>query len=122
MLPVALYESLLPKLVKILELTQQQELNGPSAVQAKQNLFLATNDFKNAIAQAKDFALNLPGGEMLIEEQDEVIAMLERLKARKMAQLTAFTSKKVISNSYAQDGMEVDSLASTPQSGSGSDS
>jgi hypothetical protein len=35
------------------------------------------------MAQAKDFAINLPGGELLIEEQDAVISLLEMLKERK---------------------------------------
>jgi len=46
-------------------------------------LFLQTNNFKNAIAQAKEFATNLPGGELLIEEQDDIIQMLETLRDRK---------------------------------------
>jgi hypothetical protein len=33
--------------------------------------------------KAKDIALNLPGGELLTREQDEVIDMLEKLKDRK---------------------------------------
>lgn len=33
--------------------------------------------------QARDVADALPGGELLIEEQDEIIAMLERLRAKK---------------------------------------
>ena len=33
--------------------------------------------------QAKDFAINLPGGELLIEEQDDIIQMLETLRDHK---------------------------------------
>ena len=32
---------------------------------------------------ARDVAGALPGGELLIEEQDEIITMLERLRAKK---------------------------------------
>ncbi len=32
---------------------------------------------------ARDVAGALPGGDLLIEEQDEIIAMLERLRAKK---------------------------------------
>jgi hypothetical protein len=32
---------------------------------------------------ARDVAGALPGGELLIEQQDEIIAMLERLRAKK---------------------------------------
>lgn len=35
------------------------------------------------MAKAKDHANNLPGGELLIEEQFEVIAMLEKLRDKK---------------------------------------
>jgi hypothetical protein len=33
--------------------------------------------------EAKELAIALPGGELVIAEQDEVIAMLEGLKERK---------------------------------------
>jgi hypothetical protein len=42
-----------------------------------------TNNFKNALTQARELAIDLPGGEMLIEEQDAVIDMLESLRNRK---------------------------------------
>ncbi|KAF8808881.1 hypothetical protein BYT27DRAFT_7095657 [Phlegmacium glaucopus] len=112
-LPITLYEDLLPKLVAVLELTQQTV--GISTPQAKQRLLQTTKDFKNAIAQAKDFAVNLPGGELLIEEQDDVISLLETLKERKRAQLSDFAARNVISSSSAMDlQMEIDSMASTP--------
>ncbi|KDR68726.1 hypothetical protein GALMADRAFT_256548 [Galerina marginata CBS 339.88] len=132
--PISLYEELLPKLVAVLELTQQT--TGISNPQTKQKLlqavivlssesfvahsFRQTNNFKNAIAQAKDFAINLPGGELLIEEQDDVIEMLETLKERKRAQLAAFAARKVTSTSFAHDlKMEIDSVASTPMQSDG---
>ena len=103
-IPIDLYESLLLKLVSVLELTLKPE--GTLTPQAKQNLLAAvsganviillgltipntwfkypqTNDFKAAMRQAKDLAMSLPGGELLISEQDEIIAMLETLKDRK---------------------------------------
>lgn len=42
-----------------------------------------TTDFKDALNRAKEIANSLPGGELLIEEQEEVIAMLERLRDKK---------------------------------------
>jgi hypothetical protein len=44
---------------------------------------LQTNEFKGALAQAKDLVTSLPGGELLINDQDEVIRMLETLRDRK---------------------------------------
>ncbi|KAF5311904.1 hypothetical protein D9619_003627 [Psilocybe cf. subviscida] len=109
--PISLYEELLPKLVAILELTQQPQ--GTPDPQAKHKLLQATNNFKNALAQAKEYALSLPGGEMITDEQDEVIAMLEIMKERKRAQLADFVARKV-STVSADVKMELDSVASTP--------
>lgn len=80
-LPTELYESLLLKLVAVLELIQQPE--GISTPQARHAVLQATTDFKNALAQAKELAANLPGGELRIEDQDQVIEMLKTLKDRK---------------------------------------
>ena len=44
---------------------------------------MQTNGFKDAIAQAKSLTNALPGGELCLDEQDEVINMLERLKQSK---------------------------------------
>ncbi|KAF8236950.1 hypothetical protein L208DRAFT_1390013 [Tricholoma matsutake] len=80
-LPSSLYEGLLEKLVIVLELAQKNE--GVVTPSAKQAILQATNDFKSALNRAKDLAANLPGGELRIEEQDEIIEMLETLKSRK---------------------------------------
>lgn len=77
----------------------QQATEGASTQQAKQALVQAvrfhgymcgcaahreqTNNFRDNLKEAKETASSLPGGELSVEEQDEVIAMLERLKARK---------------------------------------
>ncbi|KAG5643821.1 hypothetical protein DXG03_009598 [Asterophora parasitica] len=113
-LPTSLYESLLLKIVTILELTQKSE--GTVTPQAKQALLQATNDFKNSINQAKELAAGLPGGEMLVQDQDEVIEMLEKLRDAKRAQLAQFAAKSLASgNQSALDNrMEIDSMASTP--------
>jgi uncharacterized protein YeaC (DUF1315 family) len=98
-LPIELYESLLAKLVNVLELTQKPE--GVVTPQSKQAVLQAvrlvvlvhlvnnslkstqTNDYKNSIARAKEIATNLPGGQFLMEDQDEVIRMLNVLRDRK---------------------------------------
>lgn len=41
------------------------------------------NEFNRDLLNAKENALALPGGELLVEEQDEIIEMLEELKERK---------------------------------------
>ncbi|KAF5356257.1 hypothetical protein D9756_004346 [Leucocoprinus leucothites] len=113
-LPVNLYESLLLKLVTVLQLTHQTE--GTTTPAAKQTILQATNDFKSALAQAKDLVANLPGGELMIQEQDEVIQMLETLRDRKRAQLEQFSRQPLQSSttSATENQMEIDSVASTP--------
>jgi hypothetical protein len=97
-LPAALFESLFLKLIAVLELTQRPE--GIVTPQAKQAVLHAvssqrnkvpvpyadihqTNEFKSALNQAKELAVHLPGGELLIDDQTEVIEMLTELRDRK---------------------------------------
>lgn len=77
--------------------------------------------------------MDLPGGEMLIQDQDEVIEMLEKLRDRKeyvppistiilcslhhcRAQLAQFSARALVSigPSVTENRMEIDSMASTP--------
>ncbi|RDB24646.1 hypothetical protein Hypma_008247 [Hypsizygus marmoreus] len=113
-LPTSLYESLLLKLVTILELTQKSE--GIATPLAKQALLQATNDLKNSINQAKELAGSLPGGEMLVQDQDDVIGMLEQLRDRKREQLAQFAARPLASAALSTSDikMEIDSMASTP--------
>ncbi|KAJ7130779.1 hypothetical protein C8R43DRAFT_1024976 [Mycena crocata] len=112
-LPAALFESLLVKLAAVLELTQKPE--GTVTPQAKQAVLQATNEFKNALAQAKDLSTNLPGGELLIADQVEVIEMLTELRDRKRQQLAEFSARVLAAASAsAEHRMEIDSMASTP--------
>ncbi|KAK2463531.1 hypothetical protein APHAL10511_004282 [Amanita phalloides] len=109
-----LYQSLLSKLVTVLELTQKPD--GVVTPQAKQALLQATNDYKNALSQARELASNLPGGELVIEEQEEVIQMLEHLRDRKINLLTRFSQRPLVSVAKPTISlkMEIDSTASTP--------
>ncbi|KAG1741758.1 uncharacterized protein EDB91DRAFT_1129137 [Suillus paluster] len=115
-LPTSLFEGLLPKVAVVLDLTQKAE--GTATPVAKQALLQATNDFKYTLAQAKDYANTLAGGDLLVEEQDSVVAMLEMLKQHKQQQLVQFASEvgslSTIAISSASSKMEIDSTASTP--------
>lgn len=88
-----------------------------ATVEAKQRLLQATNDFKNALAEAREFAANIPGGAFTVEEQDEVLQMLETLRERKRARLAQFSSRNLASHSSLDHRMEIDSMASTPFGG-----
>ncbi|KAK0444916.1 uncharacterized protein EV420DRAFT_1484510 [Desarmillaria tabescens] len=108
-LPSSLYQSLITKLVVVLDLVQQSE--GITTPQAKQALLHATNDFRNAVANARRLALDLPGGELLVREQDEVIRMLTQLRNGKRRQLHQFSTFVMAAE---DDSMDLDSAASTP--------
>lgn len=119
-LPSPAFESLLPKLLTILQVTQRPE--GTTNARNKQALLQAIQAFREAMNHVRDVAGALPGGELLIEEQDEIISMLERLRAKKRSQLQDFSDKVIDTKGHdvPQYGvgqnpqMEVDSNASTP--------
>ncbi|KAK7019640.1 hypothetical protein VNI00_018025 [Paramarasmius palmivorus] len=131
-LPTALFQNLLSKLVTILELTQNPE--GIATPQGKQAILQATNDFKASLMQAKELAGGLPGGDLLIEDQDDVIDMLMTLRDRKRCvglfiglevgltkcreQLVDFSNRATLVATASTDTtdmkMEIDSMASTP--------
>ncbi|KAM6497749.1 hypothetical protein JOM56_005697 [Amanita muscaria] len=113
-LSTELYQSLLIKLVTVLELTQKPD--GIVTPQAKQALLQATNDYKNVLAQARELATNLPGGELVTEEQEEVIQMLEEIRDRKKDLLARFSQRPLVSVvKHTMDiKTEIDSTASTP--------
>ncbi|KAG2139656.1 hypothetical protein DEU56DRAFT_735434 [Suillus clintonianus] len=115
-LPTSLFDGLLSKLAIVLELTQKAD--GTATPVAKQALLQATNDFKYTLAQAKDYASTLAGGDLLVEEQDSVVAMLEILKQHKQQQLLQFAlevgSLSTIAIPNVSSKMEIDSTASTP--------
>ncbi|KAI0638948.1 hypothetical protein C8Q77DRAFT_1046322 [Trametes polyzona] len=110
----SVYESLIIKLANVAELAIQDQ--GALSPQAKQALVHSTKEFKDAMKKARDFATTLPGGELSVAEQDEVIEMLESLKERKRRQLAEFADKvgNISSTSQQDIKMEVDSMASTP--------
>ncbi|KIY61375.1 hypothetical protein CYLTODRAFT_427567 [Cylindrobasidium torrendii FP15055 ss-10] len=121
-LPTSLYASLLSKLVTVLELDPCIALSGQ---QGRQALLTATNDFKFSLARAKELAAGLPGGELMLEEQDEIIEMLEAVKNGKKAQLEEFAGQveahkdaRLILGKPPLPGIDVDmdSAASTPAS------
>ncbi|KAN0138580.1 hypothetical protein V8E53_003568 [Lactarius tabidus] len=119
-LPSSAFETLLPKLLTILQVTQRPE--GTTNARNKQDLLQAIQAFREAMNHARDVAGALPGGEFLIEEQNEIITMLERLRTKKRLQLQDFSDKAIDTKGHnvPQYGagqnpqMEVDSNASTP--------
>ncbi|KAG9017620.1 hypothetical protein FRB90_000490 [Tulasnella sp. 427] len=88
--PIAAFQSLQPALVKVLKAVH--DAGDSDEVQHRLAIANATNELKVRIAEAKALIDGLPGGEMLIEHQDEVIKALEQLKAQKTEHLIKFTS------------------------------
>ncbi|KAF7331502.1 Mediator of RNA polymerase II transcription subunit 9 [Mycena kentingensis (nom. inval.)] len=107
-LPVALFDSLLPKLITVLE--EIEKPDGVVTPQARQAVLAATNEFRDALTKAKELATNLPGGDLRIEEQVDVIEMLTELRDRKRRQLAEFSSRTMDAagptlNSSSSDSM-----------------
>ncbi|KAG9310339.1 hypothetical protein JVU11DRAFT_9470 [Chiua virens] len=80
--PTRLFASIIPNLIIVLEHTQSAQ--GVVTPQTKQALLQATNDFKNTLAQAKDYGAALPGGDLNFQEQNELILMLEKLRNHRL--------------------------------------
>ncbi|KAG9101603.1 hypothetical protein FS749_005483 [Ceratobasidium sp. UAMH 11750] len=78
------FESLLPSIVGILQSTQPQ---GPASPAQRQEIAKATMALRSQLANARDLVDALPGGEMLLEHQHEVIAMLTEMRDARRAQL-----------------------------------
>ncbi|KAH0838745.1 hypothetical protein J3R83DRAFT_7110 [Lanmaoa asiatica] len=115
-IPARLFSSIILNVITVLEHTQSAE--GVVTPQAKQALLQATNDLKSTLAQARDYATALPGGELNFQEQSELILILEKLRDHKWQELAHF-AHKVTSDAnpptqVVDVQMEVDSTASTP--------
>jgi len=117
-LPISSFDVLLQKLVVVLELSSS---GGELTPQARQALLQSTNDLKDTLSHAKSLINALPGGELCLDEQDEVIDMLGRLKHAKkvqLEQLSQYVPSVSASDSPPTDAkdtqMEIDSTASTP--------
>jgi len=104
---MASFRSLLPALVDVLETSQKQ-----GGLASKQALLTSTNEFKDTLSKAKQLATSLPGGDMSISDQDEVIEMLEKLRDYKRAQLAQF-SRLAVFNKTEDMSMSTDSVTET---------
>ncbi|KAG8747553.1 hypothetical protein FRC10_000689 [Ceratobasidium sp. 414] len=71
------FESLLPSIIAILKLTQPQS---PATPAQRQEIAKATMALRSQLANARELVDALPGGEMLLEHQHEVIAMLTEMR------------------------------------------
>ncbi|GJJ09552.1 hypothetical protein Clacol_003775 [Clathrus columnatus] len=69
------YKNLLPALADVIDTSQKQD-----DVASKQDLLAATNKFRDLLVTLKRTALNLPGGDMSLVDQDQVIKVLEQLR------------------------------------------
>ncbi|KAJ3552561.1 hypothetical protein NM688_g4087 [Phlebia brevispora] len=84
------HEKLLLKAADILELLLEPD--SVATQRGKHKLVQSVNEFNRDLLSAKEHAQALPGGELLIEEQDEIIEMLEQLKERKRQILLKFSN------------------------------
>ncbi|KAF8321763.1 hypothetical protein DL93DRAFT_2032265, partial [Clavulina sp. PMI_390] len=75
-LPTDVFERLLPALVDVVSAINNED---QTVLAHKQ----ATEIFRQRVATAREVVENIPGGEMSIRDQDEVIAMLKALRDQK---------------------------------------
>ncbi|KAG9005863.1 hypothetical protein FRB93_009261 [Tulasnella sp. JGI-2019a] len=94
-LPVDTFEGLLPALTNILKVVY----DAGDSEESKHKLAItaATDELKEKLARAKELVENLPGGEMSLEDQDEAIAALERLRDQRRAHILTFADSKSLS-------------------------
>ncbi|CAE6408878.1 hypothetical protein BN14_00484 [Rhizoctonia solani AG-1 IB] len=77
----ATFESLLPSVVQIIQSTQPQP--HAQTQQQQQEIAKATMALRTQLAAARDQVDALPGGEMLLKDQQEVIHMLQEMRSQR---------------------------------------
>ncbi|EJD55323.1 hypothetical protein AURDEDRAFT_50794 [Auricularia subglabra TFB-10046 SS5] len=118
-LPTEAFEQILPAVVDVLELSQQEIGQNQ---QKKLALVQATNKLKERLTTAKEIAQSLPGGELTIDQQDVLIVLLERIRDHKRQvsralsagaeraycrnQLASFAATTVSTNKTADEAMK----------------
>ncbi|CAE6454145.1 unnamed protein product [Rhizoctonia solani] len=75
------FESLLPTAVQIIQSTQPQ--SSAQTHQQQQEIAKATMALRTQLATARDQVDALPGGEMLLKDQQEVIQMLQEMRSQR---------------------------------------
>ncbi|CAE6439204.1 unnamed protein product [Rhizoctonia solani] len=87
------FESLLPSVVQIIQSTQPQ--SSAQTHQQQQDIAKATMALRTQLATARDQIDALPGGEMLIKDQQEVIHMLQEMRSQRRAQLARLANLSI---------------------------
>ncbi|CAE6413193.1 unnamed protein product [Rhizoctonia solani] len=75
------FESLLPTVVQIIQSTQPQ--SATQTHQQQQDIAKATMALRTQLSIARDQVDALPGGEMLLKDQQEVIQMLKEMRSQR---------------------------------------
>ncbi|KAI0697018.1 hypothetical protein BC835DRAFT_1413916 [Cytidiella melzeri] len=116
-MPSTVYEGLLQEVAAVLDVVNELTA-AQSSTEIRRKLVQTTNALKHDTLVAREGANNLQGGELSIEDQEDIIDTLEKLKARKKATLNKFSDEmtrapQAVINSESAS-VEVDSTASTP--------
>ncbi|GJE99563.1 hypothetical protein PsYK624_158300 [Phanerochaete sordida] len=109
-----LFSNLLPNIVNVLEVVTESELG--TNPDLKKKLVQASNTLRDDFGRAKEAAINLEGGDISLEEQEEIAEMLKGLIARKRLVLRNFArdiDTKAAAPEVKMD-IDLDSTASTP--------
>ncbi|KAJ1308652.1 hypothetical protein OPQ81_004346 [Rhizoctonia solani] len=87
------FESLLPSVVQIIQSTQPQP--PAQTQQQQQEIAKATMALRTQLVTARDQVDALPGGEMLLKDQQEVIQMLKEMRSQRRAQLARLANLSI---------------------------
>ncbi|KAF8607593.1 hypothetical protein BDV93DRAFT_273277 [Ceratobasidium sp. AG-I] len=100
----ATFQSLLPSIVAILQATQPPAVphNAAGLHAQRQEIAKATMALRGQVADARDIVDALPGGEMLLEHQQEVITMLIQMRDARRTQLARLSDLSLGSSDSQQ--------------------
>ncbi|KAG8937252.1 hypothetical protein FRC03_010106 [Tulasnella sp. 419] len=100
-LPAYEFEQLIPSLIRVLKAVNDKlPADEERIAQQKYAIAGATNELKSLISRAKSLVDSLPGGDMQLEDQDEVIKALRQVRDEKQKYLELFSQQ--LQNTHAK--------------------
>jgi len=96
-LPSEAFEDLLPAVIDVLKTVY--DAGDSDEPKRKLAIAAATDDLKRKLARARELVENLPGGKMLVRDQDQAIKALEGYKQQRRSLLLKFAAGSVAESS-----------------------
>ncbi|KAI0078503.1 hypothetical protein K474DRAFT_904153 [Panus rudis PR-1116 ss-1] len=113
-----IFRDLIEKVSALSDLLYGQLDNNRSQTTIRQTLIATINEYKESLSQARRLASDLPGGDITVEEQEDVIKLLEGLISERRSALNTRLQSLACPQERKADspGFNIDSTASTPAS------